>query len=166
MIEFRKNEVAIVDKLQAVLSKSGRPCPVIRANQVSPVPDYPYCSYTVITPVASNNKGYCVATDGTVYKELKQIWSFTVQSDDSTESQMLSAKAYDWFSYSGDTYMSDNGIVAQSVGNIMNRDNLISINYEYRNGFDVTFVLIHKIDEKDLEYIGTINEAPLNEKEE
>lgn len=164
MIDFRKNEIIIVEELQKVLSTSERPCAVIRGNQVAPIPLYPYVSYNVITPIVANNKQYCIDDEGNTFKELKQIWSFTVQSNDSTESQILAAKAFDWFSYNGNTFLSDNNIVAQSVTNITNRDNLLSVGYEYRNGFDVTFNLMHKIE--NLKYDGEIESMSLKAKEE
>lgn len=165
MVDFRQNEVTVTDGLQSWLKSKGFNCPVIMANQAVPTPQYPYLSYTVTTPVVSNTKGYSVAEDGTRYKPLVQIWSFTVQSGDDIEAMNIALEAYDWFALSGNTYLSDNRIVAQRVGNITNRDNLLSIEYEYRRGFDVEFLLMREISKTDSEQSGYIESAPITHEE-
>lgn len=160
MIDFRKNELIIVNGLQEWLAKKGYDCPVIMANQAAPIPAYPYISYTV-TSILSNTKGYSVGEDGTRYKPMAQSWSFTIQSDDDVVAMNVAMEAYDWFALSGNTYLSDNRIVAQRVGNVTNRDNLISVEYEYRRGFDVEFLLMFEISKEDSETSGYINEADI-----
>ena len=147
--------------LQEWLTNKGFECPVIMSNQTKRVPEYPYVSYTITTPVVANMKGYGIAEDGTRFKPLVQIWSFTVQSSDDVEAFNIAMTAYDWFALAGNTYLSDNGIVAQRVGNIANRDNLLTIEYEYRFGFDVDFLLTHTIDKVDCETAGYIEEADI-----
>ena len=165
MIDFRKIETLITDGLQSWLSGKGYNCPVIMANQTVPTPRYPYLSYTVTTPVVTNTKGYSVAEDGTRYKPLVQIWSFTAQSADDIEAMNIALEAYYWFTLSSNIYLSDNGIVVQRVGNITNRDNLLSIEYEYRRGFDVEFLLMHEISKTDSEQSGYIESAPITHEE-
>lgn len=156
MIDYRSIETLIVDGLTAWLSQKGFNCPVIMANQTVPIPDYPYIAYTVTTPVGANMKGYSIAQDGTRYKPLTQTWSFTAQSADDVEAVNVAMLAYDWFAMIGHTYLKDNGIVAQKVQNITNRDNLLTIEYEYRRGFDVEFLLMHTLAESDCETAGYI----------
>lgn len=126
------------------------------ANQTAPIPAYPYVSYTVTQPIVSDNKGYSIEANGTRHKSLVQVWSFTVQSDDDEEALNIAMLAYDWFSLIGNTYLYDRDIVVQSVGNVTNRDNLLSIEYEYRRGFDVYFDLSHQINKADAETSGYI----------
>lgn len=161
MIDYRAIETLIVDGLTAHLTSKGYNCPVIMANQTSPTPDYPYIAYTVTVPVAANMKGYSIAADGTRYKPIAQTWSFTAQSDDDVEAVNVAMEAYDWFALAGNTYLSDNNIIAQRVGNISNRDNLISIEYEYRQGFDVEFLLMHTLDSAECETAGFIETAQI-----
>lgn len=158
MINYRQIETIIVEGLKAHLG-----CEVIMANQNSPVPDFPYVSYTVVTPKVENNGTYGVWEDETKRKEVQQIWSFTVQADNDTESKTLALSAHDYFSEVGVYYLSDNGIVAQLVGSITCRDNLISIDYEYRNGFDVTFALADEISPNGEVIERTILEQELHE---
>lgn len=159
MIDYKAIETLIVDGLTAYLASKGFNCPVILANQVSPIPTYPYISYTVTTPVGANMKGYSIADDGTRYKPLTQTWSFTAQSGDDIEAINVAMAAYDWFALTGNTYLSDNGIIAQRVQSINNRDNLLTIEYEYRRGFDVEFLLVHTLDSSDFEAEGYIEEV-------
>ena len=140
MINYRQIETIITEGLKAHLG-----CEVIMANQNSPAPDYPYVSYTVTTPKVANNGTYGEWEDGVKRKEVKQIWSFTVQAETDTESKVLALSASDYFDEIGNLYLSDFNIAVQSIGNITCRDNLITIGYEYRNGFDVTFALTDEI---------------------
>lgn len=145
MIDSRNNEVIIVNGLKDYLSTDKRACEVVRQNQVAPIPEYPYVSYTVTSPVVTKGGTYSVAEDGTRYKQLDQVWSFTVQSDDQDEALNLAIEMYNFFALSGRTKLADNDIVVHNVGNVTSRDNLISIEYEHRCGLDVTFGLLHKI---------------------
>lgn len=158
MIDHRNIELIVTNGLQTWLSNKGYNCPVIMANQVVPIPPYPYIAYTVTSLVSGNMKTYGIETDGTRTKPVVQIWSFTVQSDNSTEADTVAMEAYDWFVLSGNTYLSDNDIVAQRVGGITNRDNLLSIEYEYRRGFDVEFLVVDEISQADAEQAGYIED--------
>lgn len=162
MIDYRKNEIVIVENLKAYLSTDIRPCEVVRQNQVAKTPPYPYVSYTVTTPVSSSGGTYSMAADGTMYRSILQTWSFTVQSDDHEEALALSMRAYDFFTASGLTLLADNGIIVRKVRDITTRDNLLSIQYEYRSGLDVTFGLLYSI-EPESEYFGTIESNTFKE---
>ena len=151
----------IVEYLENELSTVNRKCTVVYANQTAPAPEYPYVSYTVITPVEMTNKGYCIDRFGNRYRETLQTWSLTVHSDDYNESYVLTQQMYDFFSTVGNAKMSDDSIVVSKVGGVTNRDNLLSIKYEYCSGFDVTFNLIDKIAVDKYRYDGTIDTVPI-----
>ena len=140
MINYRQIEKIISEGLKTHLG-----CEVIMANQNSPIPKYPYVSYTVVTPKKANNGTYGEWEDGVKRKEVQQIWSFTVQAATDTESKVIALSAQDYFGDIGYLYLSDNGIAVQLLGNITCRDNFITTGYEYRNGFDVTFALADEI---------------------
>lgn len=161
MINYRQIETDIVNGLQNYLADNNIICPVILANQTTPMPKYPYISFTVINPVKSNAKGYCIAEDQTRYKSLLQTWSFTVQSDDDLQALDVALMAYDFFADAGNIYLSDKGIVAQSVSDVTTRDNILSIEYEYRKGFDVDFLLTHTIDSGKYADAGEIDTADI-----
>lgn len=161
MINFTEVEKTIVNALQDFLKKViGKDVPVIMANQVSPTPEYPYISYTITTPVMASTVHYSVSESGVRYKPLKQIWSFTVQSGAYSETADISLYAYDFFNDISNTQFKDAGIVVVRVGGITNRDNMLSIEYEHRNGFDVTFSLMHTIDASLIEN-GKIEEIAI-----
>lgn len=135
-------------------------CTVKRTNQNEKPPAYPYVSYT-ITTLASANKGtYEEHEDGTTRKLLKQTWSITAQSDKDSESVNLALKAREWLDYSGRVYLRSNGVVVQSVTDITNRDNVLTVEYEYKNGFDVVFYLFDET-ENNINKSGVVEDLGL-----
>lgn len=147
MIDYENMRTVIAKGLKEYLG-----CPVIRSNQNTKPPKYPYVSYT-ITVLMSQNKGtYGVYEDGTERKPFVQTWSITALSDDNSESVMLACKAREWLDRVGSTYLNENGVIVQSVGSVTNRDNFLTTEYEYRNGFDAFFWLMDEVEgtaEKD-----------------
>lgn len=142
---MRSNEIIIVEALKKYLSTEFRTCEVIRQNQVAHIPPYPYVSYTVTTPINELKGTYCKAEDSTLYRNILQTWSFTVQSNDYDESLMLGMKVVDFFTAVGLVNLSDNNITVRNVTTLTSRDNLITIQYEHRHGLDVTFGLLYTI---------------------
>ena len=148
MIDYENMRRAVVTGLKDYLK-----CPVIRSNQTGEPPAYPYCSYTITTLMSQNNGTYGEYADGMQTKPFKQIWSITVQSENDSESVELTVKAREWFDNVGTTFLSDCNVIVESVGGVTNRDNIITINYEYRKGFDVTFWLLDVIKDTTTETI-------------
>lgn len=137
--------MAIVEQVKEYLSTDFRPCEVIRQNQVAHVPPYPYVTYTVMNPLNEFNGTYCKDIDGTLYRDMLQTWSFTVQSDDYEESLKLGMMMVDYFTANGIVNLSEKNITVRKVTNLSSRDNLITIQYEYRHGLDITFGLLYSI---------------------
>lgn len=155
MIDYDKLSISIVKSIKDALKVQ-----VIRANQNAEPPKYPYIAYTITTLMKTNNGTYGEFTENIngeniiVYrKEFQQIWSFTVLSDNDLQSKELAFKLYDYLDKVGTINLVDKKIVVQQVGNITNRDNLLTVGYEYRNGFDVTFAFINEIEYADDEII-------------
>ena len=163
MIDHRANEIVIVEALKDYLSTELRQCEVVRQNQVVEVPPYPYVSYTVTTPVSAHSGTYSEAEDGTMFRNMLQTWSFTVQSDDQDEAMVLGMKMFDFFSVVCLTHLADRNITVRKVGNVNNRDNLISIEYEYRKGLDVTFGLLDSIEPSEQLFKGEIENVKFKE---
>ena len=160
MFDHRKNEIIIVENLERYLSTESRECKVIRQNQVAEVPPYPYVTYLPITTETSKGGTYSEAEDGTLYRDILQTWSFTTQSDDLEESLTLALQIVNFFTAAALTLLSDNHITVRRVGNVSSRDNLITIQYEHRNGLDITFGLhyaISPVDQINKDKIETIN---------
>ena len=145
MIDFEKVKKVIVKALKEYLG-----CEVVLANQTARMPKYPYASFSITTPLVANRGTWGRCDDGVDRKQIEQIWSITVQSDKAQESMDVCLKAYDWLDHIGSLFLSDNNIVVQRLENITNRDNLLSVGYEYRNGFDVVFSLMDEISVDEL----------------
>lgn len=160
MVDFEAVRRVVVTGLKNYVN-----CPVIRSNQNAEPPDYPYISYTITTLEKSTGGTYCIAEDGTRYKEVSQYWSITALSDNSSESVSIALKAKEWFSLVGNVLLSDNGVIVKDVTDVTNRDNLITTEYEYRNGFDTVFRLTDVIDEETANGgAGYIETVEINDK--
>ena len=153
MIDYENMRKTVVKGLKTYLN-----CPIIRSNQTAESPPYPYGSYTITTLMSENNGTYGEYDDEIVRKPVLCIWSITIQSDDNLESVVLANKARDWLDYVGTTYLNDNNVIVQSISNVTNRDNVLTIEYEYRHGFDCTFWCFDEIEHD----VAVIDEANFN----
>lgn len=149
MIDFDKMRKTVVTGLSEYLG-----CQVVRSNQNAKAPRYPYISYTITTLMSENKGTYGKYEDGKDRKPFTQTWSVTILSGDNSECISLANKAHEWLDHVGKTYLSDNGVIVQSVGSITNRDNFLTVEYEYRNGFDVVFWVMNETEETK-EFIET-----------
>ncbi|MBR6613176.1 MAG: hypothetical protein IKK84_00225 [Clostridia bacterium] len=150
MTTQREHEIIIVDSLQAELQRLKADCLVVRQNQAAPIPKYPYCSYTITTPMLENSGTYGNNNeDQKYYQTYQQVWSFTVQSDNDSDALQLAVNAYNFFAEKGTLNLNDKGVIVVRLSNVANRDNLISIEYEHRYGFDVTFSFTHEVNKED-----------------
>lgn len=156
MIDFDSIRRLIVKGLKDYLKIA-----VIRSNQAGTPPPYPYLSYTITSPSSQNKGSYGVYSDGLRRKPITQGLSFTIQSDDAIKVMELALKAKDWFEYYGNPYFDEHDIIVQSVSGIANRDNLLTIEYEYRLGFDVVLWLLNEVDSND-ETTGVIETVDLS----
>lgn len=135
--------------------------PVVFSKQNEEMPEYPYISYTITTHASGNNGTYEEYADGLKRKLVTQIWSITSNSDDYQEAVSLAEKAREWLDLIGTTILSDNNIVVQSVGDITDRSNVISIDYQYGFGFDCFFYVFDEIRPVDDYGDGVIDEVVL-----
>ena len=133
MIDYKHIINTVVKGLHEYLD-----CPVIPSNRIAEVPKYPYVSYTITTPTSANKGTYEEYAD-CVRKQVTQTWSITALSDDDIESLVIANKAKDWLAYIGRLYLSDRGIYVQSVGAVTPRDNVLTVGYEHKKGFDCFF---------------------------
>lgn len=129
-------------------------CVCVPSNTTKQMPAYPYISFTVIN--TAQKKGTYSKTEDVLYKPVLQKWSFTVQSDDDAEAQEKALLISDFFEEVGRLYLADHNIVVADVGAITPRDNLLTIEYEYRKGLDVTLRLNNVINDTTAEVIETV----------
>lgn len=132
------------------------------------MPAYPYISYTVLS--TDVQKGTYAAAeikkDGeaveVLFKPVLQKWSFTVQSNDDAEALGKAMLISDFFAEIKRQELADKDIIVADIGAITPRDNLLTIEYEYRKGLDVTLRLNNVI---ELENRETINNVTLSSDE-
>lgn len=137
-------------------------CVCVPSNTTKQMPAYPYISFSVIN--TDTKKGtYATTTvirDGAEvavkYMPLLQKWSFTVQSDKDAEALNKAMLISDFFQEVKRQELADNDIIVADVGAITPRDNLLTIEYEYRKGLDVTIRLNNVIEDTSDETINTV----------
>lgn len=148
-------------------------CKFVPSNTTKEMPAYPFVSFTLIN--IEQKKGTYSETTAEIGGKLARVlympvflkYSFTVQSKDEAEALHIALMISDFFTEAHRLSLEDNDIVVSSVGNITPRDNLLTIDYEYRKGLDVTLCLNNVISDPATETIEkvTINEMTL-EKEQ
>lgn len=119
---------------------------MIRGDQTAKAPAYPYVVYNLTTPADENKGTYQQHDDGIDRLRVRSIWSFSALSNDYDESIMLATKARGWFLNSGRVWLADHGITVQSATAVANRDNILTVEYERKNGFDVVFCVYDEVD--------------------
>ena len=87
-------------------------------------------------------------------------YSFTVQSDDDVEALIHAISIKDFFEESKRQELADIGLIVSDVGGITPRDNMLTIEYEYRKGLDVTLSLNNVMESAD---VGVISNATIND---
>lgn len=112
---------------------------MIRSDQTSASPAYPYGTGKATTPAAANNGTYQQHEDGIDRLVVRSIWSLSFLAKDYDESVMYATKAREWITHTGRVWLSEHGIIVQSVTDITNRDNILTVGYERKHGFDVVF---------------------------
>ena len=143
---------------------------VVPANTTKQMPNYPYISYSLLN--VDTRKGTYSAHTGTKIVEGIETpvnmlsmpasikYSFTVQSDDDVEALIHSISIKDFFEESKRQELADIGLIVSDVGGITPRDNMLTIEYEYRKGLDVTLSLNNVMESAD---VGVISDATIND---
>jgi len=155
LIDYKAMRETIATGLKAQIG-----VPVIRGNQTAPAPPYPFASYNATTIAGANNGTWQQHEDGIDRLMVKSTWSFSFLSEDYDESVNLAIKAREWFSHSGRAWLAARGITVQSTTEITNRDNILTVEYERKNGFDVVFYVFDKAENLADTY-GTIEGAEI-----
>ncbi|EKR54512.1 MULTISPECIES: phage neck terminator protein [Leptospira] len=122
---------------------------VVRKNQSSPRPPYPYVGYGVLLrnkdlvnlrypqPIADDTK---VSTLYVVPEAAKVSLSFygtELNSGNPLDALYdLSAKAREWLELIGKPIIESIGVVVDDFGSIRDRTTLLDVTYEYQTGFD------------------------------
>ena len=134
MIDYEKMRTAVPKGLTEYLK-----VPVIRGNQTGKRPTGSFMIYNPTTIASANNGTWQQHADGIDRLMVRSIWSFTSISDDYDASISNAIRAREWFLHTGRIWLSEQGIIVQSCTDITNRDNILTVEYERKNGFDVVF---------------------------
>jgi len=123
------------------------------------MPAYPYVSFTVIN--TNTKKGtyaeYTTETGEKIFvMPALQVWSFTAQSDDDAQAMEIALKINDFFAEAKRKELEDADIVVADIGAITPRDNMLTIEYEYRKGLDITLRLNNIITDVTTETIDKV----------
>lgn len=135
---------------------------VVPTDNPNKKPKYPYFSYKFITLrknvgesgvykddfVESLDKRFKYDVRTTATFQPKTIISFNCYSDDLIETQENILRAWEWFKLKGRRILANNNIVVVDVGNIQDRSIVLVDNYEYRQGFDVGFRVLHEFSDR------------------
>lgn len=155
MLNNEHQREIVVTGLREYLQK-----PVVRTNVTSDIPDDSYLGYNIITLASENNGTYAEwEEDNKARKPVLQTWSFKSHSSDYAEAVEIANSARNWLDYVGKEYLNDNDVIVQSVGNVTDRSNLLSIEYDYSYGFDCVFWMYDEIDLPDKETVESIENA-------
>ncbi|MDO5397061.1 MAG: hypothetical protein Q4G33_03945 [bacterium] len=155
MIDYEKIRNTVVDLLKQYTGVE-----VVLANQAAHIPERPYISFTITSPMIANNGTYGRYSDGFDRKPVKQIWSITSHTETTDEAAVIAQKAFDFFERFYEV-LAEHEIVVVRLGNITNRDTFLTVDYEYRCGFDVTFGLMNETARLELDE-GEIETALVN----
>lgn len=95
-------------------------------------PDYPFCSYSIISPFLQ------VTVDVTDHEVFETVLSFKIYTESSLQGLNLCTKLKKHFeSFDNRKSFEDKNIVLVGISNVGKRDNFISIDYERISGFDI-----------------------------
>lgn len=131
--------------------------PLVRSNQTAQMPAMPYGRYTITTHSTANNGTYGEYEDGKARKPVKQIWSLIFEAEKYEDAVNLANKARSWMDYAGTTILNDNDVFVESVGAVSDRSNLLTVEYQYSYGFDVTFWAYDEVEMPDNGTIETVD---------
>lgn len=158
MLDLKDKRTAVSQGLKGY---TGRP--VIRGNQTAPLPPFPFLSYNVTTPAGDNKGTYQKHEDGIDRLMVRSVWSFSAHAEDWDESVMLATQAREWIEHSGRAWLAEHGITVQSTTEVTNRDNILTVEYERKNGFDAVFYFYDEV-ENPSESAGYIEGANIARK--
>jgi len=137
---------------------------VIHGDQTARAPAYPYGTAKATTPAKANNGTWQQHEDGIDRLWMQSIWSFSFLAADYDESVKYASKAREWFTHTGRLWLSEHGIIVQKVTDITNRDNMLTVEYERKCGFDVVFSVCDEVQNPSDSGTGTIEKVQVSNK--
>ena len=119
-------------------------CKCVPSNTTKPMPPYPYISFNIIN-IETRKGTYSADTvikdgksENVLFMPTLLKISFTVQSNKDLEALEKAMMINDFFAEARRVELEDIDVIVADIGAITPRDNLLTIEYEYRKGLDVT----------------------------
>ncbi|MBH0171024.1 phage neck terminator protein [Fictibacillus sp. 18YEL24] len=136
------------------LIKAETTYPVILHGANSKQPQYPFCTYTIISPFVQQS---FIDQGDTFTQDVEIVISYTWVSDDPFKVLSLAQKTASFLQHSSTRQkLSDAKIAVVRIDGFGNRDTFLSIETERRTGFDLR-IRIRTEDFRNLEVIETVN---------
>lgn len=141
MIKLREIQRLVIGEMEKYCG-----CPFVPSNTTKEMPAYPYMSFSLIRDKLI---GGTYSEGEKLYKALDLTYSFTVQAKSEQEAQIIAMKARDYLDEAGRLNFQEAGVVINNLTGITSRDNLLTIEYEYRRGFDAVIAVFNEINRPD-----------------
>ncbi|WP_100488557.1 LIC_12616 family protein [Sporolactobacillus pectinivorans] len=151
MIDYKAINTALINVIQ---NKFGHP--VIVSNGTGPQPDYPFCTFNVITPYIPIGTGNNQPESLT--ETVEAVISFTWHAQKHADALNLAVQtAVMLKSASVRQILGDQGIVIVSVTNASARDTFLTVDTERNAGFDLRIRVVNVYEDVDVETIDTVS---------
>lgn len=141
-----------IDEVAKEIAKASNNKPLIESNSSGDQPDFPFCTYTIISP-------YLPITQDIVENELFEVVvSFIWHDTSGLDVLNMATKTNKHFrSFECSEALAEQGIAVVKTTNSGQRDNFISFDYERLAGFDVRFRVRDKYVEEGKGTITDVN---------
>lgn len=127
---------------------------VLQASN-DPLPDYPFCTYTLTSPYLPRSS----SERGAEYTEdVEMVFSLTWHSRSATEAQGLAHQTAMLFkTRAGRQKLGDAKITVVRLEGFQNRDTFLTIDNERRVGFDIRFRIRQVENQQEFDEIDSVN---------
>ncbi|EST12046.1 phage neck terminator protein [Sporolactobacillus laevolacticus] len=155
MIDYTMINSTLISVIQ---SRIGHP--VIVANGTGPQPDYPFCTFSVITPYLPIGRGE--QDPDQLTEHVEAVISFTWHAKRHNEVLNLSIQTASLLKLvSSRQILSDQGIVIVSISNATVRDTFLTVDTERSAGFDLRIRVANVYEDSGTEIIERVS-TPTN----
>lgn len=149
MLDY-KNIITRINKI--IRDETGRA--VVPQNNTNELPKYPFCTYTITSPYLAVSSSYEYET---LNEQVEIVISFTWCAKDTFDAATYTQRTAAALKHQKNRQiLTENGITIVKCLNFGSRDTFLSIDTEYRNGFDLRIRVLNS-DTKVMDYIEDVN---------
>lgn len=110
--------------------------PVVPQSDCGLPPAWPFLAYSVQTG-GTAPKGTVCRADGKWFWQARQNWSLTMCAAEAEQARAAAQKAVEWLLGGGGEALAGLGYAVEKVGDLQNRDSLLTAETECREGFEL-----------------------------